>query len=202
MSRVVFITLSGGASSDITNTDTDNDTSTPLPLLEATIQAELAQTVPPRFQPLTFQLRRGSPRKSNTTNSRREEAEGVTNTWWGETEGVAQDSVCEPKNTTYRPSPTIGMSIGPAGMRDGAASLGGFVRVRGNLYAMSAFHAFEQAYLACRPRVTHPAMPDVQLLVPPDPAVRPYCIGSVAMCTPVGTLRSLLTFEGRAFPPG
>ncbi len=110
--------------------------------------------------------------------------------------------MCEPKNITYRSPPIIGMSIGPAGMRDSAASLGGFVRVGDNTYAMSAFHAFEQAYHVCRPRVTHPAMPDVPLLVPPDPAARPYCIGSVAMCTPVGTLRSSLTFEGRAFPPG
>ncbi len=198
--RVIFITLSGGSSSDITSNDTD--TSTPSPLLEATIQASLAQTVPPQFQPLTAQFRRGSTRRSNTTNSRSGDAEGFNNSWWGETEGMNQDSVCEPKNVTYRPSPIIGMSIGPAGIHDGAASLGGFVRVGSSLYAMSAFHAFEQAYHACRPRVTHPAVPDLPLLVPPDPAARPYGIGSVAMCTPLGTLKSSLTFEGCGFSPG
>ena len=70
--RVLSITLWGIASSDTTNTDTD--TSALLPLLEATIQAELAQTVPSQVQPLSLQVRRGSMRRSNTT----------TNSWWGE----------------------------------------------------------------------------------------------------------------------
>ena len=44
---MLSITLWGIASSDTTNTDTD--TSALLPLLEATIRAELAQTVPSQF---------------------------------------------------------------------------------------------------------------------------------------------------------
>ncbi len=99
---MLSITLSGGASSDTTNTHTD--TSALLPLLEATIQAELAQTVPSRFQPLTLQVRRGSMRRSNTTNS-----------WWGENQRCESGLSVAPKNVAYRPSPVIGMSIGPAG---------------------------------------------------------------------------------------
>ena len=73
------------------------------------------------------------------------------------------------------------MSTGPADVRDGAASLSGFVRVGGHVYAMNAFHA-------CRPLVTHPA-------------TWSYCVGNVAMCTPLGTLRPSLTFEGGKFAP-
>ena len=32
--------------------------------------------------------------------------------------------------------------------------------IGGHVYAMSAFHDFEQAWYACRLRVTHPAAPD------------------------------------------
>lgn len=91
------------------------------------------------------------------------------------------------------------MSIGPAKGLD-AASLGGFVRVGQNLYAMSARHVFEDAMRVGQLRVSHPADPDLQLVVPPDPTGRQYGIGRVSMCSPAGTYRSSLTFQGIPVP--
>ena len=107
--------------------------------------------------------------------------------------------MCEPKNVTYNPEPVVGMSIGPAQGQD-AASLGGFVRVGPDLYAMSARHAFEDSMKMGELRVSHPAHPDLPLVVPPDPTRRQYVIGRVFRCSPSGTYRPSLTFQGVAVP--
>jgi hypothetical protein len=100
---------------------------------------------------------------------------------------------------TYKPEPVVGMSIGPTRGLD-AASLGGFIRVGSDLYAMSARHAFEDSMKTCELRVSHPAHPDLALVVPPDPRARQYSIGRVSMCSPSGTYRPSLTFQGVAVP--
>jgi len=167
--RVIFITL--------------NDTSDTSGL-EETLRAEVARAVPERFRPVYVKFRRGGGlRRAN---------------WWGgaRADGDGRDGVCEPKNVTYRATPVMGMSIGPVKTRDAAASLGGFVRVGSDVYAMSAFHAFEEALNAYQTRVCHPAEPDLPMIVPPDPAARTYNIGTVTMCARTGTFRPSLTFRG------
>ena len=113
--RVIYITLSG--SSPVT-TDTAS--------LEATIRAELTQAIPARFNPVYLKFRRSA--ASGPLLQRAH--------WWGRHDGEL-DRVCEPKNVAFKPTPVMGMSIGPEQIRD-AASLGGFVMVGGQLYAMSA----------------------------------------------------------------
>jgi hypothetical protein len=98
----------------------------------------------------------------------------------------------------YRHFPVIGMSIGPTQLPD-AASLGGFVKVGPNLYAMSAFHVFEDSIKGCHFGVSHPATPDFPMIAPSDPRARPYSIGTVVTCAPPGTLRPSLTFQGRGY---
>jgi hypothetical protein len=93
----------------------------------------------------------------------------------------------------------MGMSIGPVRVPD-AASLGGFVKIGSDLYAMSAFHAFEASIKACHTRVSHPAEVDLHLLVPQDPQAKPYSIGNVTMWAPLGKSRPSLTFHGMNFP--
>lgn len=100
---------------------------------------------------------------------------------------------------TYSPEPVVGMSIGPARGLD-AASLGGFVQVGEDLYAMSARHAFEDSMQRGELRVSHPADPDLPLVLPPDPTGRQYGIGRVFRCSPSGTYRPSLTFQGVAVP--
>jgi hypothetical protein len=112
--RVIYITLSG---SPVTS-----DTAS----LEATIRAELTQAIPERFNPVYLKFRRSA--ASGPLLQRAH--------WWGRHERDP-DRVCEPKNVAFKPTPEIGMSIGPEQIPD-AASLGGFVVVRGQLYAMSA----------------------------------------------------------------
>lgn len=146
--------------------------------LEPAVRSELEHAVPERFNPVYLKFRKGDLQKSQ---------------WWGD--GGTADSVCEPKNVTYKPEPVVGMSIGPTRGLD-AASLGGFVRVGQNLYAMSARHAFEESIKTCKLRVSHPADPDLPPVVPP----RQYGIGSVSMCSPSGTYRPSLTFQGVAVP--
>ncbi|KAL2136019.1 hypothetical protein VTI74DRAFT_5906 [Chaetomium olivicolor] len=150
--------------------------------LEETIRSALTQALPEEFRPVHLEFRRGEFGKS---------------TWWGQVAGE-MDQVCEPKNVTFNPTPVIGMSIGPAAVPD-AASLGGFVRVGAHLYAMSAFHAFEESINAGNTWVTHPAGPDLSQIVPNGRPVRPYSIGTVTMWSPRGTLRPSLTFEGTGF---
>ncbi|KAK4125246.1 hypothetical protein N657DRAFT_360689 [Parathielavia appendiculata] len=196
--RLIYITLSG-----------DADTRA----LEQIIRAELEMAVPERFHPVALEIWRGEVRKSQ---------------WWyvplflieqplqfrvlecqcaqlihkidTDLRGDAgtRDMVCPPRNVAYRDTPVIGMSIGPTQVPD-AASLGGFVNVRSNLYAMSAFHPFEDAFKAYKLGVMHPAAPDIPLIVPSDPSARPYSIGSVARCAPPGTLRPSLSFQGGRF---
>ncbi|KAK4041986.1 hypothetical protein C8A01DRAFT_44964 [Parachaetomium inaequale] len=168
--RVIYITLS-----------TDGDTTT----LEQTVRAELARAVPEQFNPVYLKFRKGGLRRS-------------TSTWWGQQDAGEEDAVCAPKNVTYKPTPVIGMSIGPSQIPD-AASLGGFVRVGSELYAMSAYHAFEDSIHAAQLQVSHPADPDFPLIVPADPLARQYSIGSVATYSPLGTFRPSLTFQGRGF---
>ncbi|KAK4181401.1 hypothetical protein QBC36DRAFT_366921 [Triangularia setosa] len=153
------------------------------PSFEETIRTELANAVPSRFNPIYLKFRRGSPRKS-----------GV---WWGQEKGD-HDYICEPRNITYRPDPIIGISIGPVQVPD-AASLGGFIKIGSDLYAMSAAHAFEGAVNDAR--VRHPANPDFPLITPSDPRAKQYTIGTVAMKTPSGTLRPSLTFQNTNFAP-
>ena len=100
---------------------------------------------------------------------------------------------------TYRIPPVMGISIGPVKVRD-AASLGGFIKVGSDLYAMSAFHAFEDSVKACHLRVSHPAEADMHLLEPPRPNMKPYGIGSVAMWARPGTRRPSLTHQGTNIP--
>ncbi|KAH6628277.1 hypothetical protein F5144DRAFT_492650 [Chaetomium tenue] len=105
------------------------------------------------------------------------------------------------QRSQWCPEPIVGMSIGPAKGID-AASLGGFVRVGPNLYAMSARHVFEDAMKLGQLRVSHPADPDLQLVVPPVPTGGQYGIGRVSMCSPAGTYRPSLTFQGIPVPEG
>ncbi|AEO65650.1 uncharacterized protein THITE_2143328 [Thermothielavioides terrestris NRRL 8126] len=149
--------------------------------LEQSISAELRRLVPDRFNPVYLKFRRGVMRRS----------------WWG-TQGE-RDFVCEPKNVTFRDRPVIGMSIGPVKVED-AASLGGFVRCGATLYAMSAFHAFEDSLKTCQLQVCHPATPDLERIVPQDPRAKPYSIGTLAMWSAPGTFRPSLTFQGTNFP--
>jgi hypothetical protein len=112
--RVIYITISG---SPVT-TDTAS--------LEATIRAELTQAIPERFNPVYLKFRRSA--ASGPLLQRAH--------WYGRHNGEL-DRVCEPKNVAFKPTPEIGMSIGPEQIPD-AASLGGFVVVEEQLYAMSA----------------------------------------------------------------
>jgi hypothetical protein len=179
--RVIYITLS-----------TEGDTTS----LEQTVRAELARAVPEQFNPVYLKFRKGGLRRSVTTTTTTTTTTTAAATWWGAGE---EDAVCAPKNVTYKPTPVIGMSIGPSQIPD-AASLGGFVRVGSELYAMSAYHAFEDSIRAAQLKVSHPADPDFPLIVPADPHARQYSIGSVAMYSPLGTFRPSLTFQGRGFP--
>ncbi|KAK4162041.1 hypothetical protein QBC43DRAFT_90615 [Cladorrhinum sp. PSN259] len=173
--RVIYITLS--------TTSVD-------PLFEQLIRNELACAVPTRFNPLYLKFRKGTVQKTNTS---------ATAAWCGRTKGE-KDSVCEPRNVTYRPNPVIGISIGPVHVPD-AASLGGFVEVGQQVYAMSALHAFEDSIKRGHFRVSHPAKPDLPMITPSDPEARSVHIGSVSMCTPSGALRPSLTFRGTNFAP-
>ncbi|KAK0737507.1 hypothetical protein B0T21DRAFT_166196 [Apiosordaria backusii] len=155
------------------------------PSFEETIRTELAHAVPSRFNPVYLKFRRGSPQRS-----------GI---WWGRERGD-HDYICEPRNITYRPDPIIGISIGPVQVSD-AASLGGFIKIGSELYAMSAAHAFEDAVKDGHSRVRHPANPDFPLITPSDPRAKQYIVGTVAMKTPSGTLRPSLTFEDTNFAP-
>lgn len=178
--RVIYITLAAD------NTPGDAASSR----LEQTVRAELARAVPERFSPLHVEFCRGGPRRSNRSASR----------WWGEKDKGERDGVCEPKNVTYRTTPVIGMSIGPARVRHAAASLGGFVQVGSQLYAMSAFHAFEDSIETCHLQVDHPAKPDLPLISPAGAGPRPYSIGNLASWSRRGKLRPSLTFQGADFP--
>nr|CDP23839.1 Putative protein of unknown function [Podospora anserina S mat+] len=117
--------------------------------------------------------------------------------WWGQERGD-HDDICEPCNITYRPAPIMGISIGPVQVAD-AASLGGFIKIGSELYAMSAAHAFEDAVKKGHARVHHPAKPDFPKITPSDPRAKQYVIGTVAMKTPSGTLRPSLTFQNTNF---
>ncbi|KAK0671234.1 hypothetical protein QBC41DRAFT_60705 [Cercophora samala] len=153
------------------------------PTLEETIRTELDHAVPTRFHPIHLKFRRGGPQKSGM--------------WWGQERGD-HDDICEPRNITYRPHPIIGISIGPVQVSD-AASLGGFIKIGSDLYAMSAAHAFEDAVKKGHSRVHHPAKPDFSQITPSDPRAKQYVIGTVAMKTPSGTLRPSLTFQHTNF---
>ncbi|KXX76062.1 hypothetical protein MMYC01_204979 [Madurella mycetomatis] len=177
--RVIYITLAAG------NTPGDAASSR----LEHTVRAELARAVPERFSPLHVEFGRGGPQRSNHSASR----------WWGEKDKGELDGICKPKNVAYHATPVIGMSIGPARVRDAAASLGGFVQVGSQLYAMSAFHAFEDSIETCHLQVDHPAKPDLPMIVPPGPGARPYSIGNLASWSRRGKLRPSLTFQGTNF---
>ncbi|KAK4200578.1 hypothetical protein QBC40DRAFT_173528 [Triangularia verruculosa] len=155
------------------------------PSFEETIRNELAVAVPSRFNPIYLKFRRGGPQRSGM--------------WWGQSKEQT-DYICEPRNITYRPNPIIGISIGPVQVSD-AASLGGFVKIGSELYAMSAAHAFEEAVKDGHSRVKHPANPDFPLIRPSDPRAKQYFIGTVAMKTPSGTLRPSLTFQNTDFAP-
>ncbi|KAK3987452.1 hypothetical protein QBC44DRAFT_120696 [Cladorrhinum sp. PSN332] len=175
--RVIYITL---------------PTSSVDPSFEQLIRTELASAVPPRFNPLYLKFRKGMVQKTNTANT-------TTTSWWGTSKGE-RDSVCEPRNITYRPTPVIGISIGPVHVLD-AASLGGFIKVGQQVYAMSASHAFEDSIKLGHFRVNHPAEPDLPMITPSDPTAKPVSIGSVTMCAPPGTLRPSLTFRNTNFAP-
>jgi hypothetical protein len=111
---VIYVTLS------------DSPAATDTAFLEETIRAELTQAIPARFNPVYLKFRRSA---ASGPLLRRAQ-------WLGQHDRKL-DRVCEPKNIDFKPTPVIGMSIGPEQIRD-AASLGGFVRVGGQLYAMSA----------------------------------------------------------------
>ncbi|KAK4659939.1 hypothetical protein QC762_114720 [Podospora pseudocomata] len=150
---------------------------------EETIRTELAHAVPTHFHPIYLKFRRGGPQRSGM--------------WWGQERGD-HDDICEPRNITYRPAPIMGISIGPVQVAD-AASLGGFIKIGSELYAMSAAHAFEDAVKKGHARVHHPAKPDFHKITPSDPRAKQYVIGTVAMKTPSGTLRPSLTFQNTNF---
>jgi hypothetical protein len=134
--RVIYVTLSD----DRDDSGSDNlDTTS----LEHTLRAELARAVPAAFSPVYLEFRRGALRKSIAG------LHGGGDWWWGRRASGERDAVCAPKNVNFRATPVMGMSIGPATVRD-AASLGGFVRVGADLFAVSAFHAFEDAFGTCK----------------------------------------------------
>jgi len=87
------------------------------------------------------------------------------------------------------------MSIGPLGVRD-AATLGGFIEIGPNLYALSAYHPFEDGRASGENRVSHPAGPDLEINRFQDPAAKSYTIGAVSKFAPPGKLRPSLTFRG------
>lgn len=149
--------------------------------LEQSIGSELRRAVPERFSNVYLKFRKGAVRRS----------------YWG-TEGLSRDDVCEPKNVTFRPTPVMGMSIGPVKVPD-AASLGGFVGFDAKLWAMSAFHAFQDSIDTGQLQVCHPATPDVAMIVPQDARAEPYSIGTLAMWSKPGTLRPSLTFQDTDF---
>ncbi|KAK3335452.1 hypothetical protein B0T19DRAFT_447108 [Cercophora scortea] len=150
---------------------------------EQLIRGELTRAVPSRFNPVYLKFRKGSVQKSS---------------WWGRGQGE-KDTVCEPRNISYREFPMIGMSIGPVRVPD-AASLGGLIRVGGELYGMSAFHAFEDSIKLGQLRVHHPARPDFLMNKFQDARAKTYSVGTVAMCAPSGTLRPSLTFRDTNIP--
>ncbi|KAK3363315.1 hypothetical protein B0T25DRAFT_513360 [Lasiosphaeria hispida] len=153
------------------------------PAAQQDIRTELGRAVPSRFNPIFLKFRSGSVRKSS---------------WWGEEQGD-KDDVCEPRNITYRPTPSIGMSIGPSRIRD-AASLGGFIKVGNQQYAMSAFHAFEGCTKSGNLRVNHPAEPDIEMNRFQNSQAKSYGVGAVTMYAPPGRLRPSLTFRDTNFP--
>jgi hypothetical protein len=179
--RVIYVTLPDNTAEDVAHQ------------LEQTIRSEVARAVPSRFSPLYLRFRKGSLQRSTQPSSNT-----ASRGWWGEEKGE-RDHVCPPKNASYQATPVMGMSIGPAHVCV-AASLGGFVRVGSELYAMSAFHAFESSLQTCHLRVCHPAEPDLPGIVSEDPRVRSYSIGNLAMWAPQGTLRPSMTFQGTNLP--
>jgi hypothetical protein len=124
---------------------------------------------------------------------------GVTNAFNRGREGGEKDSVCEPRNISYREFPLVGMSIGPVGAHD-AASLGGFVKIGPQLFALTAFHPFEGCQISGDNRVSHPAGPDLETNRFQDPGAKSYNIGAVSMFAPPGKLRPSLTFQGMNIP--
>ncbi|KAK3940545.1 hypothetical protein QBC46DRAFT_260698 [Diplogelasinospora grovesii] len=149
---------------------------------EQNIKDELARSVPSRFGPLYVRFRKGHVKKSG---------------WWGKEEG-GKDSVCLPRNSGFRKDPSPGMSIGPVCVPD-AASLGGFVRVGTELYAMSAFHAFEDSFKHGNLKVRHPAIPDVPIANLQDSSAQ-YGIGALTMWAHKGAMRPSLTFRDTGIP--
>jgi len=92
----------------------------------------------------------------------------------------------------------MGLSIGPANPNlQKAGTLGGFVRVGSDLYAMSAFYISEGLTDTQDSRVTCPAK-RYSFCLQPQP--KPYGIGSVTMWSAKDTPRPSLTFQGMNMP--
>ncbi|KAK4460959.1 hypothetical protein QBC42DRAFT_179653 [Cladorrhinum samala] len=168
--RVIYITLAGFVDSKF----------------KQMVHDELSRVVPARFSPLYLKFREGSVEKT------------AREPWWGNEEGK-RDSVCEPRNITYCQNPVIGISVGPISSQD-AASLGGFLKVGGQQYAMSAYHTFKESVEKGEHRVKHPAWPDLALITPSNPQAERISIGAVTMNAKPGALRSSLTFRDTNIP--
>ena len=89
------------------------------------------------------------------------------------------------------------MSIGPIAARD-AASLGGFIDIGSQRFALSAFHAFDSCRISGDMRVSHPAGPDLEINRFQDSRANSYTVGAVAMYSE--RLRQSLTFQGMDLP--
>jgi len=153
----------------------------PLALRER-VRDELARRVPRRFHRTHLKFRQGAVRRTN---------------WWG-TDEKHRDGICEPRNSTFQPVPSIGMSVGPH-RSDDAGSVGGFVKVGNQLYGLSARHVFEDAVVEGDLRVVHPAHGDHKLNVSSDPNSQQAPMGELYRWSGKDSTRVSATFDGGAY---
>ncbi len=200
--------------------------------LRHTLREGLAERVPAPFQPLRLSVhdcsgsggvveRCHSPATSSLPSvaSSSERGEGGARLWFG---GQAAayfgaprnpndiDRVCDPRNAVFSPRPVMGMSIGPLRIDD-ASTMGGYVRVGGVVYGMSAAHGFVGEVSALG--VWHPGARDAEAagVVYPTAGGMPstsqrgtrpaaYSVGRVRMAVGPRAPRASGTFEGTNVP--
>lgn len=147
--------------------------------LQELVREELSRRVPPQFHRTHLKFRHGAVRRTN---------------WWGADERHL-DLVCDPRNSTFQPIPTIGMSVGPHCSED-AGSVGGFVKVGDQLYGLSARHVFEKAMEDGDTRVVHPAHGDHRVNTGNDAHSQQSLMGELFRWSRRDATRVSMTFDG------
>lgn len=155
--------------------------------LQELVRDELARKIPPRFHQTHLKFRQGTVTK--------------TTSWWG-TDDKNLDHVCAAQNAGFHPVPRMGMSVGPRCAKADAGSVGGYIKIRGELFGVSCRHIFEKAIDEGDPRVVHPAQGDHQTNLGFDPRSKQTCMGELFRWSkkdPVSrkdVTRVSLTFDG------